>query len=288
MAFGGTHHYAQTLYLYERDHFMNKCTLLTLGFLASIALVAPLSAADVWDLQSDSDDLSNTTDNQLIPGSVQQHDLEVRPGPLADQDWYLFPQKPHSSYEIIIDNVSGDLGITGLTFDRLAPDRTTIVQSAEPAVAGSLGFARALRFTNDTDATVNGYLRVANAFCSTTCGGDDIYVIRVRETTVNVARFNNAASQTTVVHLQNTTNQPLNVTSYYWSAGGALLTKVSTVLSAKAMQVLMTASVPELAGLSGHLTVAHDGPYAGVNVRAIALEPETGFSFDTPGVYVDQ
>ena len=46
------------------------------------------------------------------------------------------------------------------------------------------------------------------------------------------------------------------------------------------MLVLDTAAV--VPGASGSLTVAHDGPYGGLVGKAVALEPSTGFSFDTP------
>ena len=33
---------------------------------------------------------------------------------------------------------------------------------------------------------------------------------------------------------------------------------------------------------TGALTVTHDGPYGSLVGKAVALEPATGFSFDTP------
>ena len=36
---------------------------------------------------------------------------------------------------------------------------------------------------------------------------------------------------------------------------------------------------------SGALTVTHDGPYGSLVGKAVALEPATGFSFDTPMRY---
>jgi hypothetical protein len=33
---------------------------------------------------------------------------------------------------------------------------------------------------------------------------------------------------------------------------------------------------------SGSVTVAHDAPFGGLVGKAVALEPSTGFSFDTP------
>jgi hypothetical protein len=40
--------------------------------------------------------------------------------------------------------------------------------------------------------------------------------------------------------------------------------------------------VPSLVGQSGSITVAHDAPYGVLTGKAVALEPSSGFSFDTP------
>ena len=40
-----------------------------------------------------------------------------------------------------------------------------------------------------------------------------------------------------------------------------------------------------MAGVGGTITIAHDGGYGNLAVKAVALEPSTGFSFDTPGLY---
>jgi hypothetical protein len=45
---------------------------------------------------------------------------------------------------------------------------------------------------------------------------------------------------------------------------------------------LGTASIAELAGRSGTITATHDGPYGGLVGKAVAIEPATGFAFDTP------
>jgi hypothetical protein len=51
------------------------------------------------------------------------------------------------------------------------------------------------------------------------------------------------------------------------------------------LDVMPTFSFPAVNGVSGSLKITHDAPYAGINAKAVALEPSTGFSFDTPGVY---
>jgi hypothetical protein len=52
-------------------------------------------------------------------------------------------------------------------------------------------------------------------------------------------------------------------------------------VSANALQIFNTASIPALAGISGHALVAHDGGYGALAGKAVALEAATGFSFDT-------
>ena len=49
----------------------------------------------------------------------------------------------------------------------------------------------------------------------------------------------------------------------------------------RGLQVLPVASIGELAGLSGSAAVAHLGGYAALTGKAVALEPATGFTFDT-------
>jgi hypothetical protein len=248
--------------------------------LLGAALAGVVVAADVWDVQSDNDDTAFVSDNELMHGSLQLHDLGARPGPVADDDWYRIGQQPYSSYEVRIDQVSGDLA-PGLTFARVGGDGTTVLQSS--AGESSLGLSRALRFVNPTAAMVPEFIRVGTPACGTTCGADDTYRITAVETTIRVSRFNNAGTQVTVLLTQNATWTPINVTTHFWSTAGTLLATRTIVLTAHNLDVFNTAGVAN--GLGGHLTIAHDGPHGGLNVKSVALEPATGFSFDTPGVY---
>ena len=47
------------------------------------------------------------------------------------------------------------------------------------------------------------------------------------------------------------------------------------------LQVLPTATVPGLAGQSGSAEIAQMGGYGALVGKAVALEPATGFTFDT-------
>jgi hypothetical protein len=144
-----------------------------------------------------------------------------------------------------------------------------------------------LRWVNTSAATVSEHVRVSGALCGTFCGPHDVYTIRVRETTVNLARFNNSGGQITVLLTQNVTERPINAYFYYWSANGTLLQTGTLVnFPSKNLNVFPLTGWATLVGQSGHITVAHDGGYGGLVIKAVALEPSTGFSFDTPGVYV--
>ena len=53
-------------------------------------------------------------------------------------------------------------------------------------------------------------------------------------------------------------------------------------LAAKNLLVFNTANVVN--GVSGHITVVHDGRHGDLAGKSVALEPATGFSFDSPMV----
>ena len=40
--------------------------------------------------------------------------------------------------------------------------------------------------------------------------------------------------------------------------------------------------MPGAGGASGSITVSHDGRFGQINGKAVAVEPATGFTFDTP------
>lgn len=263
-----------------------KKVLAGLAVVTCLALAAGPAMADEWDIQTDNDNTSGT-DNELIPGTTQHHDLGALPGPTADEDWFRIGQKPASSYEVVMDGTSGDIGF-GANLDLVDGAGTVLVGSQ--SVTPGLDYSRTLRFANTTTAPINDQLVRARASSAcTTCGPEDGYTIRMHETTVRLARFNNSGTQLTVLITQNVTDGPINATFFYWDAAGNLLTTGTLApLAAHATNVFNTTTFPALIGQSGSITVAHDGPYGSLNIKSVALEPATGFSFDTPGTYVPQ
>jgi len=248
------------------------------------------SATDYWDLAAFGDSGSFTF-NELVHGSSQQHDLEANPGPIADEDWYIVNSYPGSSYEAVIDSASGDLLMSNplSNFERIDFSGTTVVQTSERANVGvTLGYSVALRWQNTGPAIDQQFLRARTVLgCGAGCDAGDQYHIRFSETTVAVPRFNNAAGQATVLIIQNPTGWTRDIagTVYFWSKTGTLLGSTTFSLAAKAALVLNTGTVPGVAGQGGTITIAHDGGYGNLAVKAVAVEPSTGFSFDSPGLY---
>ena len=240
-----------------------------------------LGMADVWDVQTDNDNAYTTTENELIHGSDQEHDLAALSGPLADQDWFLISQRSYSSYEVVADATSGDIGTT-LNLDLLDSDGTTVVQSG---VAVGVGYSRSLRFRNTTATAADGqFVRVTSGSCTTDCDASDVYRIRSYETTYAVPRFNNSGTQITVLVVQNPADYAIAGSVYFWNLSGSLLATQSFSLPGKQTLVLNTNTVSGASGASGAITVSHNGRYGDLAGKTVALEPATGFSFDTPMV----
>ena len=107
-------------------------------------------------------------------------------------------------------------------------------------------------------------------------------LLRAFDTTCAIPRFNNSGTQNTVLLLQNPTSRPVTIVASFWSEAGALLaTHAPPSIPAHGLLVLDTATLPQLAGASGSITIANDAPYGTLAGKAVSLEPSTGFSFDS-------
>ena len=242
----------------------------------AVLALAGIARADVWDVQTQNDNTVLSTQNELVHGSDQLHDLGTLPGGVDDQDWYRLSQAPFSSYEAVVDAASGDFEIF------LALNRTDALGALlQPSVATGLGFARSLRFANDTASVVNSErLMVTAPACGGFCGADDVYRLRFYETTYAIPRFNNSNGQVTVLIIQNPTNYTISGKAHFWRAVGTFLVSHIFSLAPKNTLVLQTNTIAP--GESGAITVTHNGRYGDLAGKAVALEPATGFSFDSP------
>lgn len=226
------------------------------------------------------DDEPSLSSLEVAHGSSVVADLAAAPGPTADVDLYRLGEEPYSSWEVVADAVSGDLS---LQLERLGGANVTALQTAVPVGTGT---AQALRWERrSAAATENGYVRVRSTGCTTACGADDTYRLRVYETTGFIPRYNNVGDQRTVLVLQNPTSQTVHATADFWHGSGFHLHSVEMTLAPKASASLNTATIPVLADRGGSISVTHDAPYGALVGKAVALEPTTGFSFDSPLTY---
>lgn len=216
-------------------------------------------------------------DGELSHGVVVEADLAAAPGPSADEDLFLLAQQPYASYEIVADAASGD--VSPLALERVDCAGGAVLQSSVPVGTGS---ARSLRWQAVPAGAANQRIRVRSGECGTGCGADDRYRLRVWETTYRVARFNNVGSQGTVLIVQNPGHQAVGATARFWSPSGGLLGQQLFTLAPHGSLVLNTATVAGVAGQSGSVTVTHDAPYGALAGKTVALEPATGYSFDSP------
>ena len=255
-----------------------------------LCLPSQAAAIDPWDqsISTENDD-GPGTDNELASGSVQQHDLEAVGG-VQDQDWFLVGQQPFSSYEVIADGLTQDTADipVGTLDDALQVD---LVNGAGDMLNSGYGFsalgsARSLRFRNQTDTEIiDQYVRIrtgASGNCTTTCTFRAQYRITMKETTLLAPRFNNTATQNTIVFLQNAGRESIGATIRFFNPAGTLIGSHPVTVPIKAVAVIQTASVGGVAGQAGSMTIDHTGRFGGLSAKAVALEPATGFTFDTP------
>jgi hypothetical protein len=226
------------------------------------------------------DDAPSLSFDELVHGSVQNGSLQAQPGPVADVDYYRLAQRPYSSWEVVVDGASSD--VAPVILQRLAADNATVLGTGTTATGGS---SVSMRWSNDTEFQIlNQHLSVSGA-CGASCDASAGYRIRAYETTGRIARFNDSATQITVLLLQNTTAAPVQGMLHFWAADGTLLASQPVSLASQAQFVLNTSTIPALAGSSGTITITSDAPYGSLQGKGVAVEPATGFTFDTPLEY---
>ena len=94
-----------------------------------------------------------------------------------------------------------------------------------------------------------------------------------------------STTQTTVLLIQNPTDYTVAGRAYFWNATGVLEHTQPVDVPARSLFLKSLSSVPLLVGKSGTITVSHNARYGDLVGKAVALEPATGFSFDTPMVW---
>lgn len=254
--------------------------------LATLVVAMPARSHDRWDLGTLGDDDGPTSNpNELPHGTGQIHDLEATGSP-PDEDWFQVRVRDRHSYEA---RVSGGSGIFWSAIGGPPCAAGSCASLARVDAAGTIlqgasmleGSSRAVSVRWIAAAAGGALLRVTGPN-GTTLGTSDEYEFEFFDTTYAAPRFNNSASQTTVLIVQNLTAVSVAGNIDFYNAAGALLHSEPLALNARATSVVNTAALPGLAGQSGSVRVAHTGGWGALAGKAVALEPATGFTFDTP------
>jgi ELWxxDGT repeat protein len=219
----------------------------------------------------DDDGIAAASPVEIAHGSRVLADLAPPVGRTSDVDFYVLRHDLHSSYEIVVDAVSGDA--MPLQVDRVAASGT-VSQEALPTGTGNSVAMRFFGLGVSTD-----HIRVQSAACGTTCGPDDVYRLRMYETTLRSPRVNTVAGQATALVVQNTTGAPIAAVAAYWSAGGLWSSVQQFDAPAHGTTVVDVAAV--LPDFSGSVTVGHSGPYGGLVGKVVSVDPATGFNFES-------
>jgi hypothetical protein len=254
--------------------------------LVMLAVLCPPLAAvadDAWDLASTPDD-TIATPNGLVHGATQTHDVQAFTPP--DKDWFHVNVRSRQSYEV---GVRGSTlyftapgfscnPVTCASLDRVTSDGT-VLQGA--AIFELDVFADAIRWTAAADGPeyvlVTGPLGTAQ-FPPTTY---DQYTIGMLNTTLFAPRFNNTATQTSILLLQNETLTNATGSIDFWSSDGTLLHGEPFTIAARGVLVLNTSTLAGAAGASGAISISQNAGYAGLTGKVVSVEPATGFTFDT-------
>jgi hypothetical protein len=249
-----------------------KKTALTLAASVVLACAQGARADDIWDLANPSDDGCADTINELVHGARQVHDLQGGGATFLDADWARVQQRKYRSYEVRY--VSSPLGLAANHMPALHTC-AGVVKAGVP-YDGAAQDAVSVRWLSTGDVDI--YARVRSGAIQ---GNLSLYEIQLFETTYSVPRFNNSATQQTVLVVQNLRADPVDGEIHFFDAGGTAILTHPFDIAARGVLVLNTAGLPQVAGQSGSMLVAHDAGYGALSGKAVALEPATGFTFDT-------
>lgn len=260
------------------------------AFACAVAVPPAGSAHDYWELGSAScNDDTSLGCNEPTLGVVQVHDLQAPSTGVFDIDHMMVMTRARRSYEATVQGTNvpfaADASCTECArMDRqdafgnvLTPgvglDGTHPYQGSSPRVVA--------RWIGG-DAAQRDFIRVYGGSGSfATVSENDRYEILIRDTTLAVPRWNNTATQATVFIVSNQSPAAVDGLVYFYDAAGTLLHSEPLSVPVNGVRVISTAAFPPLQGLSGSATVAHTGGYGALAGKAVALEPATGFTFDT-------
>jgi ELWxxDGT repeat protein len=179
----------------------------------------------------------------------------------------------YASYEAVLDATGG---APAYRLQRLAS------QVTPPAffVDEAQGRSPSLRWWTGAVAPIpTGFLRVV------TMDGapgtpQQVYRLRLYETTLRGPRFQNSGSNRTSLVLQNASDEPVTGEVAFRDEEGLVRQVLPLSLPARGTFVAALWEIPAIQGLGGSLTIAHDAPYGSLSGKTVTVDLETGLCFD--------
>jgi hypothetical protein len=238
------------------------------------ALAGSATATDEWDDAVVKDNTALATRNELQRNQWQTHDLEAIGG-VADQDWFVVPTSSYRAHQIYVSEITPDTPIDNADFLELydATGTTLIATST----AGPNATGKVIRWWSDAATSFRVRVKGGTATSSTSR-----YSILFSESTMYCPRYNNSGTQVSVLMIQNTTNGTCNVGVGFFDESGANVGNHGANVNPYGMLVLAAGSVPGVNATKGSVQIQPNtcSPSA-LKAKMVALEPATGFSFDT-------
>ena len=251
------------------------------GTLFALSLLgAPAFAADSWDTGTIKDNTATSTRNEIQRNDWQTHDLEAVGG-VADEDWFVVATTSFRTYQIFLSQVTGDTPIDNADFLTLWDATGTTLLLTASAGPGATG--KVLRWFSEgsipgTNSGTSYRVRVKGNVGTTASAK---YAILFSESTLYCPRYNNSGSQISVIIIQNTTNSTCNLSVGFFNAAGVFLNFKDESAPPAGMVVLPAGSVTNVNGTSGSVQIRPSCSPSALKAKVVALEPSTGFSFDT-------
>jgi hypothetical protein len=254
-----------------------------LPFVLLLAAAGQTAAADRWEAGLGDD--SSATGNELRHATRQEsHDFDDPQG----ADWAVVVVQARRSYEARGGSGNAAWQLlppapdcpTCARIDRVSADGTVLTAGvADSGVLGSpspvWGTSASVRWTAAADG--QEYVRVLG---NSNVG--ETYDLDFFDTSYLIPRFNNSGTQATVILVQNGYRAAVNAQVHFYDSAGTLLHSQPLSIPAQGSAVLNTSAIGALQGVSGTAVLSHDAPYGTLAGKAVALEPATGFTFDTP------
>jgi hypothetical protein len=235
-----------------------------------LSCAGAVRADDVWELFAPGDDTCDTNVD-LVHGLKQTHDLQSNPA--IDVDFARVQQRAFRSYEVRVMNSA--LRLAQLSVPNRVLCDGTVVTPGVPYDASAFD-ATAIRWIASGDGDT--FIRTTTAV---PVSGASTYDIQMLETSYSIPRFNNTSTQATVLLIQNVRGFAVPGTIYFFGPTGGILGQQPFSIAERGLLVLNTSTVTGVAGQSGSILVSHTGGYGALAGKAVALEPATGFTFDT-------